>query len=132
MDDFVHGPLEYAGGIRMTRLQAARGIAMRIRFTQSGGFAGVVKSCTVDTALLSEADRRAVEDLVADSGLAASGERISSEGRDRRHYAITIDGLPETLELVCDDAGLPAAARPLVAFLAGRARPEAGSEGGVS
>jgi hypothetical protein len=132
MDDFVHRSLEYADGSRMASRPAARGIAMRIRFTQSGGFAGVVKACTVDTALLSEADRRAVENLVADSGLAGSCERISADGRDRRHYAITIEGLPATLELVCDDAGLPAAARPLVAFLAGRARPEAGSEGGVS
>ena len=129
MDDFFHRRLEYGGGLGLASRHVARGIAMRIRFTQSGGFAGVVKGCSVDTAALSEADRRAVESLVADSGLAGSIESIADAGRDRRHYAITIEGLPATLALVCDDAGLPAAARPLVAFLAARARPEAGAGG---
>ena len=104
---------------------------MRIRFTQSGGFAGIVKGCTVDTVCLPEADRQAVEGLVAASGLVGSTESLSPGGRDRRHYAITIEGLSTPLTLVCDDAGMPATARPLVAFLVARARPEA-ADGGAT
>lgn len=96
---------------------------MRITFTQSGGFVGAVSGCLIDTAELAPADRREAEDLVAASGLTGSFERFSPSGRDRRQYEIRIEGDASPLTVVCDDASLPEAARPLVAFLAARARP---------
>ncbi len=101
---------------------------MRITFTQSGGFVGAVKACTVDTAVLAAPDRREVEALVAASGLTESCELVASGGRDRRVYEISIEdvaaGRPSGVrKVICDDASVPAAARPLVAFLASRARP---------
>lgn len=117
--------------------RAACGAAMRITFTQSGGVIGSVKACAVDTAVLAAPDRREVESLVAASGLTESCELVAPRGRDRRLYEISIEdvaaGRPSAvLKVVCDDASVPAAARPLVAFLASRARPvppvgEAGS-----
>jgi hypothetical protein len=96
---------------------------MRITFTQSGGFVGAVRSCAVDTATLADADRREVEALVAASGLVVPLELFSAGGRDRRQYEITIEKGSAPLRIACDDASLPAAARPLVAFLSARARP---------
>ena len=64
---------------------------MRITFTQTGGFAGVVRGCRIDAAGLPAGDRRALEALVAASGLDASFERFAAAARDLRQYEIRID-----------------------------------------
>ena len=97
---------------------------MRITFTQSGGFVGAVTGCRIDTAELAPADRREAEALVAASGLTESFERFSPAARDRRQYEITIEREGPPLTVVCDESCLPAAVRPLVGFLAARARPQ--------
>jgi hypothetical protein len=43
--------------------------------------------------------------------------------RDRRQIAIEIDRAGETVRVVCDDGCTPESVRPLVAFLAARAKP---------
>ncbi len=89
---------------------------MRISFTQSGGFAGLVRGCRVDTVTLEPEERTRVEGLVAAAGWDASWERFS-EGRDRFQYEITIECDAAPVHVVCDDACVPAEARPLVAYL---------------
>ena len=96
---------------------------MRITFTQSGGFAGRVRGCRIDTAVLSAEERRTLESLVATSGLDASFTRVAEASRDRKCYEIRIERGGVGIEVTCDDASLPAAARPLVANLAARAVP---------
>ncbi|MEI6241033.1 MAG: protealysin inhibitor emfourin [Planctomycetia bacterium] len=88
---------------------------MRITFTQSGGFAGLLKRCSVDTAALGPEERTRVETLVAAAGWEASWEKFS-EGRDRFQYAIAIER-DTTVHVTCDDACVPPEARPLVAYL---------------
>lgn len=99
------------------------GAAVRVAFTQSGGFAGLVRGCTLDAAALEPAERDEFERLVAESGLDASVEATAPGSRDRRQYAIEIERGATRVRVVCDDATLPAPARPLVAFLVARARP---------
>jgi len=89
---------------------------MLISFTQSGGFAGLIRRCRVDTSALEPAERARVETLVAAAGWTESCERLS-EGRDRFHYQISIECDAAPVHVVCDDACVPAAARPLVAYL---------------
>jgi hypothetical protein len=103
---------------------------MRVVFTQSGGFAGAVKGCLIDTEALDPEARREVEELVAASGLAASVERFSATGRDLRQYEITLERPEGVARFVCDEDCVPAAARPLVAFLAARATPQRPGTGG--
>ena len=93
---------------------------MLISFTQSGGFAGLIRRCHVDTSALEQAERTRVEALVAAAGWTESWERFS-EGRDRFHYEITITCDAAPVHVVCDDSCVPAAARPLVAYLKERA-----------
>lgn len=88
---------------------------MLISFTQSGGFAGLLKRCRVDTAALEPGERARVESLVVASGWTASWERFS-EGRDRFHYEIAIER-ETTVHVACDDSCVPPEARPLVAYL---------------
>lgn len=97
---------------------------MRISFTRSGGFVGGLAGCRIDTAEIDPAERREVESLVAASGLTESFERFSSTARDLRQYEVVIEADGRTISVVCDEGGLPAAARPLVAFLSARARPQ--------
>jgi hypothetical protein len=96
---------------------------MRITFTQSGGFAGLVRNCAIDVAGLAAAEREEVESLVRASGLTESWERFLEAARDLKQYEIVIDRDTGTVRVCCDDHCLPEAARPLVGFLAARSRP---------
>jgi len=93
---------------------------MLISFRQSGGFAGLVRGCSVDTLTLEQGERARVEALVAAAGWTESWERFS-EGRDRFQYEITIERDASPVCVVCDDSCVPVAARPLVAYLKERA-----------
>jgi hypothetical protein len=97
---------------------------MKITFVQSGGFAGVIKGCTIDATDLSPDDRQELDSLVAASGLTESSESFSSAGRDLRQYEIVIERDARVQRIVCDDHSVPEATRPLVAFLSARARPQ--------
>src|SRR5262245_44539584 len=96
---------------------------MKIRFVQSGGVTGAVKSCALDTATLPDASGPSVEQLVADSGLDRSGTYLSPAGRDLQEYELTIEGHGPAVSVTLDDASIPAAAKPLIAYLKKRARP---------
>ncbi|MFN9369549.1 MAG: protealysin inhibitor emfourin [Planctomycetia bacterium] len=96
---------------------------MRITFTQSGGFAGLVRHVHLDAATLDAAERREVERLVAARGLTESWERFAGAARDLKQYEIVIDSDAATRRICCDDRCLPEPARPLVQYLAARTRP---------
>lgn len=93
---------------------------MKIEFTVSGGFAGLVKGCRIDTALLAAAEREKLEALVHASGLKESLERFSEDARDQKQYDLTIDHDGGCVRLTCDDGCVPNPAQPLVAYLKGR------------
>lgn len=97
---------------------------MRISFTQSGGFAGLVSGCRIDTAVLAATERETLEQLVAAAGLEASCECLSDACRDGRTYEITIERQALEVRAVFDDASLPEAVRPLVGYLRRHARPQ--------
>ena len=97
---------------------------MKITFLQSGGFAGMLKGCTIDATDLAADERQELESLIAASGLTESFDRFSETGRDLRHYEIVIEQDAAVRRIVCDDHSVPAATRPLVAFLSARARPQ--------
>ena len=97
---------------------------MRITFMLSGGFAGAVRGCRIDTTGLAAADRVAVEGLVIASGLVASFERFAAAARDRKQYDLAIDRAEMFVRVSCDDASLPDPARPLVAELVKRSTPQ--------
>jgi len=90
----------------------------------SGGFAGQVRGCRIDTLTLAVADRTALEALVIASGLVASFERFAAAGRDRKQYDLAIERADAFVRVSCDDASLPEPARPLVADLVRRSSPQ--------
>ncbi len=97
---------------------------LKVAFEQSGGFAGLVKGCVLDAGALPPDVAAELRRLVAASGFDVSSAARSRGAHDRRQYAITIDRGGERVAIVCDDGSTPETARPLVAFLAARARPQ--------
>ena len=95
---------------------------MKIRFTQSGGFMGLVLSYRIDTTALEVRERETVERLVIAAGLEESCECVSETARDAVTYEIVIERTTQ-VRVVFDEIRLPDAVRPLVAYLKVRARP---------
>lgn len=97
---------------------------MLITFMLSGGFAGAIRGCRIDTSALAGAERTDLETLVVASGLTASFERFAAASRDRRQYDLAIERQAAFVRVSCDDASLPQPARPLVAELVKRSTPQ--------
>jgi hypothetical protein len=97
---------------------------MQITFLQSGGFAGTLRGVRLDVESLAASERAELERLVADCGLERSCACFGGPGRDRRQYDLAIAREAQVVRLSCDEASVPEAARPLVAFLASRAKPQ--------
>ena len=98
---------------------------MKVQFVQSGGFAGAVKGCELDTEALAPDAARELEQLVRKSGITKSGESLSETGRDLHQYEITIKEGKRMTRVVVDDATIPPPAKPLLGFLKKHARPGA-------
>jgi hypothetical protein len=96
---------------------------MRVRFVQSGGVAGVMRRCEIDTGSLAPEAARELEALVRASDLPAAGRFLTPAARDLRTYEIDIEGSTGGVSVVFDERTLPERARPLVHFLAGSASP---------
>jgi hypothetical protein len=96
---------------------------MKVKFVQSGGFAGTVKGCQLDTAALAPDAAQELQRLIQASGICASGTLLSEKGRDLQHYEMIIDDGIRKTELVFDDSTVPQAAKALLGFLKKHARP---------
>jgi hypothetical protein len=96
---------------------------MKVRFRQSGGFAGLVRGAELDTAALAGPEAAELERLVAAARL-ASTTRTAARGADRQQYEIVVEreGAPKVEARFGDDA-LSDELAALVAFLRARARP---------
>ena len=91
----------------------------KIRFRQSGGFAGLVRGCDVEFDALDVADRAALE-RHARSG---STKGAPSEARDQIVYEIDMETDAGVRRLEFDEASVPKDLAPLVQALAKRSKP---------
>lgn len=99
---------------------------MRVIFRQSGGFAGLIEGCELDTARLPSKEAARLRALVKRSRphLArpvTTGRR--SEARDLCCYEITIHADDAVHHRSFDEMSLPKGASALVAYLRKHARP---------
>jgi hypothetical protein len=91
----------------------------KIRFRQSGGFAGLVRGCDVEFNVLDDADRAALE-RHARSG---STTGAPSEARDQIVYEIEMETDAGVRRLAFDEANVPKDLATLVQALAKRSKP---------
>lgn len=97
---------------------------MRVRFTQSGGFAGTIRECTLDTTTLSPEEAGALEALVGDADLSGERELLSASGRDLEQYEISVDaGGSAPVTVTRDQSTMSAGTKALVAYLKKCAKP---------
>jgi hypothetical protein len=96
-----------------------------VRFTQSGGFAGLVKGCEIDTKTLSPENAKELEQLVKAAAILGSGEFLSRSGRDLQQYEIAIEDGSRKISVIFDDQSVPQSVKPLIGYLKKCAKPKA-------
>jgi hypothetical protein len=96
---------------------------MKVRFRQSGGFAGLVRGAELDTDSLPPTQAAELERLVAAASL-PSGKRATAAGADRQQYEIAVERTgAHRIESRFGDGDLTDELAALVAFLRARAKP---------
>lgn len=98
-------------------------MTLRIRYVQSGGFAGLIRGCTLDAAALAPAAAAVLKRLVTAAPLAKLKTARTQGAADLLLHDFAIETDAGTFHLSFDDLTLPAPLKPLVAFLARRSKP---------
>lgn len=107
---------------------------MKVNFTQSGGFAGLLQTAELDTERLAPDEARHLDALVEatlpwtgaashDATPAADGAAATDSARDSRQYELRIEREGHTHACRFDEQQLPDAMRPLVSWLQRHCRP---------
>lgn len=96
---------------------------MKVTFQQSGGFAGLLRGCELDTAELPAAEAAKLRAMVEASGLRAGRIAPPPGARDLVGYEIRIETGDGALTAAFDEATVPAGAEPLLAYLRERSGP---------
>jgi hypothetical protein len=95
---------------------------MKVRFRQTGGFAGLVLGCDLDTSTLPPAEAQELTRLVKQANLEKIQTRRSEKARDLQNYEIAVEGEGLTAKKSLDDMSVDANVEPLLDFLRDRAR----------
>ena len=97
---------------------------MRVSFRQSGGFAGLIRGCELETAAMPSEEADRLSTLVRRCLEGEAPAENEGDSRDEMSYEIVIEeeGLP--LRLAFSDRGVPPSTRPLLEFLRGRSAPQ--------
>ncbi|OUL23652.1 hypothetical protein BV372_29710 [Nostoc sp. T09] len=92
---------------------------MRISFERTGGFAGISKKTTVDTATLPPNEANELPRLVEAAGLFNLPEKITSPNPqvDRFQYKLTVEDQGKQHTVTVSEAALPGTLRPLIEWL---------------
>lgn len=97
-------------------------VPVKIRFRQSGGFAGQIEGCDLDTEQLSAAEGRELKRLVKQSGIRASFQRRTPQARDALVYELEIERDGAKIQARFDEPAVQPEQGPLLEFLLERAR----------
>jgi len=92
---------------------------MRISLERTGGFAGITKKTTVDTAELPANEAKTLPQLVEAADLFRLPERITSPNpqSDRFQYKLTVEDNGKQHTVTVSEAALPGTLRPLIEWL---------------
>jgi hypothetical protein len=96
---------------------------MKIKFRQSGGYAGLRMGCDLDTKSLSSDEATQLESLVNTSGILQANSGRSENAADLISYEIAIETNQGTHQVTFDDLTLPENVLPLLEYLQSQAKP---------
>lgn len=98
-------------------------MTLRIRYVQSGGFAGLIRGCTLDAAALAPSAAAVMKRLVGAVPLTKM-KTVRTQGvADLLLHDFAIETDAGMHHLSFDDLTLPKPLKPLVGFLARRIKP---------
>ena len=99
---------------------------MKITFTQSGGFAGANRRCSLDTSTMAPDEATVLERLVEAAQLkTAPAAQRSAAGRDLEEYEIALEEDGASTTVIRDASTLTPESKALVGYLKKCARPGA-------
>jgi hypothetical protein len=96
---------------------------MKIKFRQSGGYAGLRMGCDLDIKSLPAKEATKLEALVKESGILQTSVDRSKNTADVINYEITIETREGTHQVIFDDLNLPEKVLPLLDYLQSQAKP---------
>jgi len=104
---------------------------MRITLVQSGGFAGLQRAHSIDTATLPDEERRSLEQLVERAGFFALPGDPPSAGvqRDRLVFSLTVEQTGRSHTVHVREDAVPPSLAPLVGRLRSGGKQAPGSGG---
>lgn len=91
---------------------------MQITFEQSGGFAGLIRTKTINTSTLSPSDAQQVQRLINAADFFRLPDSIESDAQpDRFQYYITVEADDQTHSVEFSETNIPPTLRPLFEWL---------------
>jgi hypothetical protein len=100
---------------------------VRVRFRQSGGFAGLLRGCEITAAESSPKELQELERLLKESGVmeraAGGGARTPPTSADLIQYDLEVETSDGTKHVVLTDDDLNDRTEPLIQFLQKRSKP---------
>ncbi len=97
---------------------------MKIKFQQSGGFAGLVKSIELDRNNLSDEEFGALKSLVEQSKFFDLPEPDPQTMPDMEQYSISVEAGGRSREMHLNQSTLPKELKPLIKHMAKKAKYE--------
>jgi hypothetical protein len=95
---------------------------VKVRFRQTGGFAGLVLGADIDTNTLPPAEAQELARLIKQANLEKIHAKPSQKARDLQNYEIAVESNEITAKASFDDMSVEANVEPLLEFLRRRAR----------
>lgn len=98
---------------------------MKVIFRQSGGYAGLILSCELDTSSMEAREAQALQSLVERSGFPrweTMGGR-TPQAADLTNYEITVETDKSIYKIAFDDLTIPENILPLLEYLKACAKP---------
>lgn len=111
--------LEFSKHHRINKVE----LPMKIKFRQSGGYAGLIMGCELDTNLLSPEEATKLQSLVEQSDIFQTKSDRSENTADLINYEITIETKAAKHQVRFDDLTLPEKVLPLLDYLQSQAKP---------
>lgn len=101
---------------------------MRIELRRTGGFAGLTREVSLDTADLAREQATELEGMAAEADLPAisAGRPSPSRGVDRFTYDLTVEDGEQRHQVQVGDGAIPATLKPLLDRLSAEFRPPRG------
>lgn len=109
---------------RFAQLARVYEVMMKIKFRQTGGFAGLTKAIEIDTAQIPSNEAEVLTLMVDRASFFEVSEPPSQAMPDREQYAISIESEARNRQLYLGASNIPAQLKELVDYLAKQARYE--------